>query len=356
MITVTKPYLPNQKKYQAYINQIYENGFLTNKGPLVQQLEERLASYLGVKHVICVANGSNALQVSYKALDLKGEVITTPFSFVATSSTLAWEGLKPIFADIDLKSFNLDPDNIEPLINQETSAIVPVHVFGNPCNVERIKEIADKHNLKVIYDAAHAFGVNYKGESILNYGDISTLSFHATKLFHTIEGGAVVTNCDDIAQKVRLLINFGITSPVTVESIGTNAKMNEMEAAMGLCNLDEIERIRSNRLQIWKKYQKSLFDHVEFQEWNKYSENNCAYMPVLLKSEEELLDIEKKLKEKNICARRYFHPSLDCLDYLKTDQVCKISRSIVKRVLCLPIYVGLEASIQESIAKIFKRM
>jgi len=356
MIPVTRPYLPNKEKYQSYVDQIYATSLLTNNGPLVQKLEERLSKYLGVKHVICVANGSLALQLSYKALELKGEVITTPFSFVATSSTLVWEGLKPIFADINPHTYNLDPQNIEKLITKETAAIVPVHVFGNPCEVEKIQEIANKHNLKVIYDAAHAFGVQYKKKSILNYGDISTLSFHATKLFHTIEGGAVVTNCDDIARKARLLINFGITGPTTVESIGINAKMNEMEAAMGLCNLDEIERICSNRLQIWKKYQKSLFDYVEFQEWNKYSENNCAYVPVLLKSEEELLNIEKKLKEKDILVRRYFYPSLDCINYLKTGQVCGISRRVANRVLCLPIYVDLEASIQESIVKIFKRM
>ncbi|MBE0421182.1 DegT/DnrJ/EryC1/StrS family aminotransferase [Pseudoalteromonas nigrifaciens] len=247
MIPVTKSYLPNKKKYKTYIDRIYDSGWLTNNGSLLKELEQRLKEYLGVKHIILVANGSLALQLAYKSLELKGEVITTPFSFAATTSTLVWEGLKPIFADIDPNSFNIDTNLIEKNITPETSAIVPVHVFGNPCNVEKIQEIAQKHNLKVIYDAAHAFGTEYKGQSVLNYGDISTLSFHATKLFHTIEGGAVITNDDELAQKIRLLMNFGIVSPVKVNSLGTNAKMNEFEAAMGLCVLDEIDLVKSER-------------------------------------------------------------------------------------------------------------
>src|SRR5690554_1475561 len=191
MIPVTKAYLPNKDKYKAYVDRIYETAWLTNRGSLLQELEQRLTHHLGVKHLILVANGSFALQLAYKALDLKGEVITTPFSFAATTSTLVWEGLKPFFADINPDSFNIDPSKIEQCITPETSAIVPVHVFGNPCDVEEIQNIANKHNLKVIYDAAHAFGAEYKGQSVLNYGDISTLSFHATKLFHTIEGGEI---------------------------------------------------------------------------------------------------------------------------------------------------------------------
>lgn len=348
MIPVTKAYLPNKEKYKAYIDRIYESGWLTNNGSLLQELEHRLKEYLGVKHLILVANGSLALQLAYKALDLKGEVITTPFSFAATTSTLAWEGLKPIFADIDPKSFNLDPNNIEALITPDTSAIVPVHVFGNPCEVEQIQTIAVKHGLKVVYDAAHAFGVGYTNQegvkqSALNYGDISTLSFHATKLFHTIEGGAVITNDDELAKKIRLLINFGITSPTTVESVGTNAKMNEFEAAMGLCLLDEIDIIRSERERVWQKYHQELSGIVAFQQWNAQSYNNYAYAPVLFKSEARLLEAEKRLKENDIMPRRYFYPSLDTLDYLNTDQVCKHSRDIASRILCLPIYPDLKS-------------
>lgn len=352
MIPVTRSYLPNKEKLKAYIDQIYDSGWLTNRGSLLLELEKRLAAYLGVKHLILVANGSLALQVAYKALNLTGEVITTPFSFAATTNTLVWEGLSPVFADINPYSFNLNPTNIEPLINSKTSAIVPVHVFGNPCEVEAIQAIANKHNLKVIYDSAHAFGSQYKGQSVLNYGDISTLSFHATKLFHTIEGGAVITDDDELAKKIRLLINFGITGPTTIESIGTNAKMNEFEAAMGLCVLDEIETIKARRKQIWQAYQASLQDKVVFQQWNKHSQNNHAYAPVLFKSEAELLKVEAKLKENGIGPRRYFYPSLDTLDYLASGQMCKYSRDIASKVLCLPIFPSLEKNSQDKICEI----
>jgi dTDP-4-amino-4,6-dideoxygalactose transaminase len=356
LIPVTKAYLPNKEKYQAYVDRIYDSGWLTNSGTLLQELEKRLAEYLGVKHLICVANGSLALQLAYKVLDLKGEVITTPFSFVATTSTLAWEGLKPIFADINPRTYNLDPQNIEKLITKETSAIVPVHVFGNPCEVEKIQEIASKHNLKVVYDAAHAFGVKYKEESVLNYGDISTLSFHATKLFHTIEGGAVVTNNDEIARKVRLLINFGVSDSATIESIGSNAKMNEVEAAMGLCNLDEIENIHTKRSKIWSKYQKELMGLVKFQKWNKFSKNNYAYAPILFDSEEQLIYIEKKLNQNNIFPRRYFYPSLDTLNFLSTNQKCTFSRDISRKILCLPLYAGLDNIEQKNIINYLKNI
>ena len=352
MIPVTKAYLPNRKNYKAYVDEIFESGWLTNNGPLLKKLEQRLADYLGVKNLILVANGSLALQLAYKALDLKGEVITTPFSFAATTSTLAWEGLKPVFADINADTFNLDPKNIEPLINENTSAIVPVHVFGNPCDVETIQTIADKHKLKVIYDAAHAFGTEYKGQSVLNYGDISTVSFHATKLFHTIEGGAVITQDDALAQKIRLLINFGITSPTTIESVGTNAKMNEFEAAMGLCILDEIAIINQQRAEIWQEYVPKLSGFVTFQQWNTHSKNNHAYAPVLFESEEDLLKVEAKLKEYQILPRRYFYPSLDSLNYLQTNQICLVSRDIASRILCLPVYPGLEKNVVNSILEI----
>ncbi|MES1964862.1 DegT/DnrJ/EryC1/StrS family aminotransferase [Psychrobacter sp. AH5] len=354
MIPVTKAYLPNKEKYQLYVERIFESGWLTNNGSLLQELERRLAEYLGVKNIILVANGSFALQVAYKALELDGEVITTPFSFAATTSTLAWEGLTPVFADIDPNSFNIDPTQIERWITAKTCAIVPVHVFGNPCDVEKIQSIADKHNLKVIYDAAHAFGSEYKGQSVLNFGDISTLSFHATKLFHTIEGGAVITNDDELAKKIRLMINFGITGPTTVESLGTNAKMNEFQAAMGLCVLDEIETIRRQREEIWQAYKKSLNHLVQIQQWNEYGENNAAYAPVLFSNEEQLLIIEAKLKESGIVPRRYFYPSLDTLSYLNGEQFCKQSRDIASRVLCLPIYPNLDFKSIEKILSIIK--
>lgn len=354
MIPVTKAYLPNKEKYQSYVDQIFASGWLTNNGSLLRELEQRLAAYLGVKNIILVANGSLALQLAYKALELKGEVITTPFSFAATTSTLAWEGLTPVFADIDPASFNIDPAQIEAQITEKTSAIVPVHVFGNPCEVEAIQAIADKHNLKVIYDAAHAFGSEYKGQSVLNYGDISTLSFHATKLFHTIEGGAVITNDDELAQKIRLLINFGITSPTTIESVGTNAKMNEFEAAMGLCVLDDIEIIRQQRADVWQTYVEHLSGLFTLQQWNEHGQNNHAYAPILFDSEEQLLKIETQLKEHNIVPRRYFYPSLDTLEYLKTKQVCEHSRSVAGRILCIPIFPSLEQDEQNKIVEVIR--
>lgn len=351
MLQVTRSYLPSKEKYKRYIDQIYDSAWLTNRGELLLELEQRLQQYLGVKHLILVANGSLALQIAYKALNLTGEAITTPFSFAATASTLAWEGIKPVFADIDPNTFNLDPAKIESLITAKTSALVPVHVFGNPCEVEAIQAIADKHNLKIVYDAAHAFGSEYKGESVLNYGDISTLSFHATKLFHTIEGGAVITNDDAIAKKVRLLINFGITGPTSIEGLGTNAKMNEFEAAMGLCVLDEIETIKAGRQQVWQNYQQALQDKLQFQQWNPHGANNHAYAPVLFASEAQLLSAEAKLKENGIVPRRYFYPSLDSLEYLQSEQTCEVSRDIASRILCLPMYPGLAKEEQYRITK-----
>ncbi|WP_045408698.1 DegT/DnrJ/EryC1/StrS family aminotransferase [Vibrio jasicida] len=355
VVPVTKPYLPSRDKYKGYIDRIYEAGWLTNRGPLVSELEARLAKFLGVKNVIVVANGSLALQVAYKALNLKGEVITTPFSFAATASTIMWEGLTPIYADIKDDSFNINPERIEDLITDSTSAIVPVHVFGNPCEIDIVKSIADKHNLKVIYDAAHAFGVQYKGQSVLKYGDISTLSFHATKLFHSIEGGAIITENDEVAEKVRNLINFGITGPDTIEGLGTNAKMNEFEAAMGLCVLDDVHNIIDRRKAIISLYKEKLnLPSIKFQTWHDQSLNLGAYMPVLFDNEELLLEVKSRLDNLGILTRRYFYPSLDMVEALNSLNIqCDVSRDISKRILCLPIYHDLE---DEKLAEIVSIM
>jgi dTDP-4-amino-4,6-dideoxygalactose transaminase len=354
MINVTKTYLPNKEKYKEYIDEIYKNGWLTNNGPLVQRLEKRLAEYLGVKNIVLVSNGTVALEIAYRTLGLKGFVITTPFSFVATTSSLVTNQLLPIFADIDQDSFNLDPKNIEKLITPNTSAILPVHVFGNACDVEEIERIAKKHDLKVIYDAAHAFDVKYKDESVLNYGDISTLSFHATKLFHTIEGGALIINDDELVQKARYLINFGIKNTEEIPELGTNAKMNEFEAAMGLCVLDDIEEIKQKRKALLENYRKELKGLVRFQEQNENATENYSYFPVVFKSEEQLLKVQKALNEQEIMPRRYFYPSLDTLTYIEPKQICEISRDISTRILCLPIYAELDKKIQEKIIKIIK--
>lgn len=355
MINITKTYLPDKEKYKKYIDEIYENCWVTNNGTLVQKLEKRLAEYLGVKNIVLVSNGTVALEIAYRTLGLKGFVITTPFSFVATTSSLVTNQLLPIFADIEKNTFNINPKKIEKLITLNTSAILSVHVFGNACNVEKINKIASKYNLKVIYDAAHAFDVKYKEQSILNYGDISTLSFHATKLFHTIEGGALIINDDELVQKARYLINFGIKNQEEIPHLGTNAKMNEFEAAMGLCVLDDIEKIKNKRKSLIENYKKELKGLVQFQEQNNNATENYSYFPILFKSEKELLKIQKALNSEQIFPRRYFYPSLDTLEYIEPKQECKISRDISKRILCLPVYYDLENEIQIQIITIIKR-
>lgn len=354
MINVTKTYLPQKENLLRYIDEIYANNWVTNNGPLVQRLEKRLAEYLGVKNIVLVANGTVALEIAYRTLGLKGFVITTPFSFVATTSSLVTNALLPIFADINPHTFNIDPEKIETSITPNTSAILGVHVFGNACDVEKIEQIAKKHDLKVVYDAAHAFDVRYKEQSILNYGDISTLSFHATKLFHTIEGGALIINNDHLVQKARYLINFGIENPESIPELGTNAKMNEFEAAMGLCVLDEIEEIHQKRKMLFDTYAKELQNLVQFQEQNTNASKNYSYFPILLKDENQLKNIQNALNKQQILPRRYFYPSLDTLNYIEPKQYCLISRDISKRILCLPIYPDLTREEQTLIINILK--
>jgi dTDP-4-amino-4,6-dideoxygalactose transaminase len=354
MINVTKTYLPNKEKYKKYIDEIYANGWVTNNGPMVKLLEKRLAEYLGVKNIVLVSNGTVALEIAYRTLGIGGDVITTPFSFVATTSSLVTNGLNPIFADIDSQTLNMDPRNIENIITKNTSAIVPVHVFGNACEVEKIETIAKKHNLKVVYDAAHAFGVKCKGTSILNYGDISTLSFHATKTFHSIEGGALIINDDSLVEKARYLINFGIKNREEIPELGTNAKMNEFEAAMGLCVLDDMQNLHEKRRIIYEFYKKELEGVVKFQQQNKDSTQNYSYFPIILENEEQLIQVEKLLYEKEIYPRRYFYPSLDTLTYINPKQYCDISRDISKRILCLPMYPELTKKEQELIIELIK--
>jgi len=354
MINVTKTYLPNKKKYIQYVEKIYKNGWVTNNGPLVQELEQRLADYLGVENLVLVANGTLALEVAYRALEIKNFAITTPFSFVATTSSLVANNIHPIFVDINEKTFTINEETIEKYITKHTSAIVPVHVFGNACNVEKIDEIAKKHNLKVIYDGAHAFGVKYKNTSLLNYGDITTLSFHATKLFHTIEGGALITKDKDLVQKIRYLINFGIKNKEEIPELGVNAKMNEFEAAMGLCMLDEIDLILEKREEVWNRYYKAFKDILQLQARNKNATNNFSYFPVVFESEEQLKKVEKALNESDIFPRRYFYPSLDTLSYIEPKQFMPLSRDISTRILCLPLYPELDKNNQEKIIKIVK--
>jgi len=358
MINVTKTYLPNPEKYKSYVDKIFSSGWVTNNGQFVQELEKRLCEHLGVNNLLLVSNGTLALQIAYRALGIANEAITTPFSFVATASSLAWERISPIFADINPHTLNLDPAKIGKLVTPETSAIVPVHVFGNACDVEAIEEIASQYNLKTIYDAAHAFGINYKGKSILNYGDASTLSFHGTKVFHTIEGGAIIFKEKKHLEAARLMINFGIPGYDQIATLGINCKMNEFQAAMGLCVLDDMEFILKERRKIWEKYTNEFSNNnsLVIQNQNEYATQNFSYYPVIFESETVLLKVKNALLEKQISPRRYFYPSLETIPYVVKEQNVPLSASIAPRILCLPIYPDLEDSIQDSIIKIVNKI
>ena len=355
-ITVTKSFLPNIDKYKSYVDEIFKTGWLTNHGPLVKLLEERLTEHLGVNNLILVANGTLALQLAFKALSLKGEVITTPFTFIATTSSLVWSGLKPRFADIDKETFCMDPKKIEEMITPETSAILPVHVFGNTCDLEKIQEIADRYRLKLIYDAAHSFGVQYKNKSVLEHGDISILSFHATKIFHTCEGGALIIKDDAVFEKAKKMVDFGITSSEVIEELGVNAKMNEFEGAMGLCVLDDISGILTNREKIFRYYLDNLPKTIRFQKLNEFHDYNYSYFPVIFSSGDQRAKVQAELNNKGIFPRRYFHPSLDSLCYLQETQAMPVSRGISERILCLPLYSGLDTTDVDMIIEVVEKI
>ena len=355
MTHVMKIYMPDKEKFKAYIDGIYESGWLTNNGPLVQELEKRLEKYLDVKNVVLVSGGTAALELAYKVLDLSGEVITTPYSFVATTNSLVYSSLKPVFADIDPETYNLNPANIEPLINENVSAIVPVHIYGNACEVEKIKDIAKHYNLKVVYDAAHAFDVRYKNSSLLGYGDISAISFHATKMFHTIEGGAIITNDDTIAEKAKQLRNHGMSSTDEGRDAGTNSKMNEIEAAMGLCMLDDMEKIIKGRRNVMAYYKEKLEGIVQFQKQNSNATQSVSYFSVLFKSEAQMLHVQDSLSANNINSKRYFYPSLDTLSYVEPLKPMEVSRGIASRILCLPFYHDLETNVIDKITSVIKQ-
>lgn len=354
MINVTKAYLPDRKKLDKYIDRIYDTHWLTNFGPLHNELEERLKEYLGIDHMVLMSNGTLPLQVAMHLFGLKGEVITTPFSFVATTSAIMWEKLCPVFADIDPKTYCIDPKEVETKITEHTSAILPVHVYGNACDVEELEIIAKKNDIKLIYDAAHAFGVKYKGESLLKWGDAATLSFHATKLYHTIEGGALITRDAAAEEEAKAMINFGFNNG-EIEKIGINAKMNEFSAAMGLAILDDIDLIIEQREIIYNKYASSLSDQVEFIKVKKEVDFNYAYCPVKFESEDDLLQVMSILDENNINARRYFYPSLDTLNFIDEQRMI-ISSNTSDKVLCLPIYPGLSQDHQNDIIKLIREV
>ena len=361
MIPVTKPYLPSREKLDKYLDGIYERQWLTNNGQLVQELTRRLEEYLGVENLLLVANGTLALQIAYRALGVSDtrpeqhpEAITTPFTFIATASSLKWDGVQPVFADIDPETWCLAPKSIEAAITPHTHAIVPVHVFGNACDVEAIDTIGQKHNLQVIYDASHAFGVKYKGESLLKHGDAATLSFHATKLFHTGEGGAIIFKRKEDLGRAKKMINFGITGPESIEELGINAKMNELQAAMGLCVLDEMEENITERAAVWYRYEEALSQALQLQAQPQGLDYNYAYFPVVFESEERALRVAATLKENGVLARRYFYPSLESVECLGTETSQPVSKDIAIRILCLPIFDRLSRIDQQNIINLIQ--
>ena len=355
MIPVTKAYLPPLERYTSQLERIWKSGWVTNNGGLTQELSSSLNQYLNIPNIELVANGTLALQLAIKALDLKGEVITTPFSYVATTSALIWEHCTPIFVDIEDKTLCIDADKIEEAITENTSAILATHVYGYPCNVKKIEEIAKKHDLKVIYDGAHAFGVKLNGQSILNYGDVTTLSFHATKLFHTIEGGALVCNTKDLTEKVSLMKRFGHIGEEKYLEVGINAKMSEVHAAMGLCVLPKVNEIIANRRAISERYYDLLKGCGLFlPQILAEDEYNYAYFPVVFATHNKMMQVRQSLIDNNIMPRRYFYPSLNTLKYLgsKSKQKCPVSESIAERVLCLPLYYDLGFNTVEKVCSV----
>jgi dTDP-4-amino-4,6-dideoxygalactose transaminase len=352
-VNVTKSFLPPQEEYEAYLAKIWKASWLTNNGPLVVELEEKIKQYIDSQYFAFLSNGTIAIQIALKALELKGEIITTPFSYCATTTSVLWENLEPVFVDINETDLNINANLIEAAITPQTSAILATHVYGNPCDVELIEKIAKKHNLKVIYDAAHAFGVKYKGKSLLVYGDISTCSFHSTKVFHTIEGGSIVCHDPELFEKIKLLRSFGhILDDYYIA--GINGKNSEFHAAMGLCNLNHLANIIDGRKKIfriydsilnWERLEKPTEKHADL-------DYNFAYYPVIFESAEITQKVILALNEQNIYPRRYFYPSLNKLTYLKNHQSCPVSEDISSRVLSLPLYPDLGIEIVEKICSI----
>ena len=343
MIPVTKPFLPPIEEYMAQVQRAYNNEWLTNRGELVLELETKVQQYLGTtEKPIVMNNGTVPLQIAMKLLGGGGEIITTPFSYVATSSTIVWEGCTPVFVDIDPVYWTIDETKIEEAITEKTTCILATHVYGNPCNVEEIERIAKKYNLYVVYDAAHCFGVNYKGKSIFDWGDISTCSFHATKIFHTGEGGAAFVNNRGLYEKVYYSHNFGHNGPEAFHGVGINGKISELNAAMGLAMLSHMDEVLNRRKEISDIYFKNCNSH-KITTFNIRSETtwNSSYFPIVFDSETELLKVVESLKKKYIHPRRYFFPSLNVLPYIEYKEL-KNAESLSKRVLCLPVYFSIE--------------
>jgi dTDP-4-amino-4,6-dideoxygalactose transaminase len=350
-IPVTKSFLPSIEEYMAQVQRAYDNEWLTNRGELVKELEQKLTDYLELEEskILCMTNGTLPLQIALKLLGKGGEVITTPFSYVATTAAIVWENCTPVFVDIHPEYLTIDETKIEAAITEKTTCILATHVFGNPCAVEEIELIAKKHNLKVIYDGAHAFGVKYKGKSIFEFGDVSTCSFHATKLFHTGEGGAIFCKDPELFHQILYSHNFGHKGQLDFHGLGINGKMSELQAAMGLSVFPYMNHILESRKKIVKQYDAILnFSQLQKMKLRSGTEWNYSYCPVVFETEEQMLLTEQSLNKKEIFPRRYFYPSLNTVGYVRSKAMY-ISERVSKRILCLPLYAELNGKIIEVI-------
>jgi dTDP-4-amino-4,6-dideoxygalactose transaminase len=360
-IPVTQPFLPPLEEFQPYLQEIWDNKWVTNNGPFHRLLEQQLCDYLGVEHLSLFSNGTLALITALQALKITGEVITTPFSFVATTHALHWNGIKPVFADIDPQSMNLDPEKIEAAITPQTTALLPVHVYANPCDVERIETIADTYGLRVIYDAAHAFGVRIRDRSILEYGDMSVLSFHGTKVFNTFEGGAIISRDEKTKRRIDNLKNFGFVDETTVVAPGINGKMNEVQAAFGVLQLKYMDHVLAQRAEIDTRYRRAFRNvrGLQMHEVPADCTKNYAYFPVLVTSEfgVDRDALYEKLRANQIAARRYFYPLISEFPTyrgLPSSNALNlpVASAISRQVLCLPIFPTMEESVQNRIVEI----
>jgi dTDP-4-amino-4,6-dideoxygalactose transaminase len=341
MINVTKTFLPPIEEYQALLKGVWEREWVTNNGQLVQSLEANLREYLSIKNLWFTSNGTVPIQLALKALNIKGEVITTPFSYVATSNAILWENCQPVYVDINKDDFCINADLIEAKITNKTEAILATHVYGFPCDVVKIEAIAKKHNLKIIYDAAHTFGVELFGQSLLSFGDISTCSFHATKVFHSIEGGAIIIKDETLAEQIYWQRQFGHKGDI-YKYLGINAKNSEMHAAMGLCVLPKVQNIIAKRKAISELYDSLLNWNILFKPNSKFDiKYNYAYYPILFESENQMQNVISALHKNDIIPRRYFYPSLNTLPFSK-GEICVISEDICARVLSIPLFYDLQ--------------
>jgi dTDP-4-amino-4,6-dideoxygalactose transaminase len=364
-IYVTQPSLPDLEEFIPYLREIWDNKILTNNGPMHKELEKELAEFLGVPYISLFANGTLALVTALQALRITGEVITTPYSFVATTHSLWWNNIKPVFVDIEPKFGNLDPEKIEAAITPKTTAIMPVHVYGNPCYVEKIQKIADVYGLRLIYDAAHAFGVKYKGGSILNYGDLSILSFHATKVFNTFEGGAIISHDSATKQRIDYLKNFGFAGETTIMAPGINSKMNEVQAAMGLLQLKSFNENIQKRKIVANRYRELLKDVTGISMLPEPADtiSNYAYFPIFVNEKEYGISrdaLYEKMKQNNIFGRRYFYPLISEFSMYKSlessaQNNLPVAHKIAKEVICLPIYDTLSLMALSKISLIIKQ-